>query len=138
MNSSLSSVDHEIKNIVVQVDNVENDIISIAKKFPSSVTYYIILFVVIILLNLLSVYLVYQIFKSFTELEFRSDKMVRKFNKKRYTSLHDDRNRFLVEDSETPPPTYDEYVKTADLYVKYHNDASNQCASPTVHEEHEY
>ncbi|EYC05016.1 hypothetical protein Y032_0084g1731 [Ancylostoma ceylanicum] len=34
-----------------------------------------------------------------------------------------------LENMETPPPTYDEYVKTADLYVKYHRNGNYSTTS---------
>ncbi|CAJ0591566.1 unnamed protein product [Cylicocyclus nassatus] len=120
LNDNLNDFDAEVNNAVGAVNGVSHDVINIFSYFPNEMVYYVILVLLIFALNFLCVYMVYYIYKWVLEKDLRFDKEVRRYRKKVYQIIGECRSQSALENIETPPPTYDEYVKTADLYVKYH------------------
>ncbi|RCN32594.1 hypothetical protein ANCCAN_21594 [Ancylostoma caninum] len=124
IDGKLNDFDAGVDNAVGKVNGVGQDITNIFKYFPGEAVYYTILVILILILNLLCVYMIYYIYKWIIESEIRFDKELRRYRKKVYRILDEERPSNSLENIETPPPTYDEYVKTADLYVKYHRNVN--------------
>ncbi|KIH57983.1 hypothetical protein ANCDUO_11820 [Ancylostoma duodenale] len=80
-----------VDNAVGKVNGVGQDITNIFKYFPGEPVYYTILVILIFILNLLCVYMVYYIYKWIIESEVRFDKELRRYRKKVYQILDEDR-----------------------------------------------
>ncbi|XGW03067.1 hypothetical protein V3C99_014793 [Haemonchus contortus] len=115
LNNKLGDFDDGVDNAVGKVNGVGLDIINIFKHFPGEALYYSLLITILVILNLLCLYMVYYIYKWIVERELRFDKELRKYRKKVYRLI--DENRVVTNPAniETPPPTYDEYISAADL-----------------------
>ncbi|KHJ80462.1 hypothetical protein OESDEN_19863, partial [Oesophagostomum dentatum] len=111
LNGKLTDFDNGVNNAVGKVDGVGQDIINIFSYFPNEMVYYSILVILIFGLNFLCVYMIYYIYRWVQERELRFDKEVRRYHKKVYRILNEKRPSTSLENIETPPPTYDEYVK---------------------------
>ncbi|ETN68776.1 hypothetical protein RB195_014705 [Necator americanus] len=124
INGKLNDFDAGVNNAVGKVNGVGRDITNIFQHFPNESVYYVVLVLLIFTLNILCMYMIYYIYKWIVEREVRFDREVRRYRKKIYQILDATRTSNSLETLETPPPTYDEYVKTADLYVKYHRNGN--------------
>ncbi|WKY11372.1 hypothetical protein Q1695_003159 [Nippostrongylus brasiliensis] len=119
LNAKLTGFDNGVDNVVGKVNGIGNDVINIFKHFPNEAIYYTILVMLLVVLNLCCLYMIYYIYQWIVEREIRFDKEVR-------------RTTHGLEHIETPPPTYDEYVRATDLYAKFHSNGvyTSALASP--------
>ncbi|KAL6741949.1 hypothetical protein Aduo_015154 [Ancylostoma duodenale] len=126
VHAALYKFNNQLDGILKNINGKLNDFDA---GFPGEAVYYTILVILILILNMLCVYMIYYIYKWIIESEVRFDKELRRYRKKVYQILDEDRPSNSLENIETPPPTYDEYVKTADLYVKYHRNGNYSTTS---------
>ncbi|WKY11371.1 hypothetical protein Q1695_003159 [Nippostrongylus brasiliensis] len=133
LNAKLTGFDNGVDNVVGKVNGIGNDVINIFKHFPNEAIYYTILVMLLVVLNLCCLYMIYYIYQWIVEREIRFDKEVRRYRKKVYRMVEDrSRTTHGLEHIETPPPTYDEYVRATDLYAKFHSNGvyTSALASP--------
>ncbi|VDL74376.1 unnamed protein product [Nippostrongylus brasiliensis] len=121
-----SQLDTILQNLNVKLTGFDNG-------FPNEAIYYTILVMLLVVLNLCCLYMIYYIYQWIVEREIRFDKEVRRYRKKVYRMVEDrSRTTHGLEHIETPPPTYDEYVRATDLYAKFHSNGvyTSALASP--------
>ncbi|KAK6048976.1 hypothetical protein COOONC_13519 [Cooperia oncophora] len=114
LNGNLGDFDNGVDNAVGKVNGVGQDIINIFNHFPGKAVYYSILVMILVILNLCCLYMIYYIYRWVLERDLRFDKELRRYKKKVYRLIDENKVTTSLENIETPPPTYDEYVRTAD------------------------
>ncbi|KAK6030036.1 hypothetical protein OSTOST_03838 [Ostertagia ostertagi] len=112
LNGNLGDFDNGVENAVGKVNGVSQDVINVFTYFPDGAVYYSVLVTLLVLLNISCLYMVYYIYRWIVERDLRLDKELRRYRKKVYRLIDDNRMTTSLENIETPPPTYDEYVRT--------------------------
>ncbi|CAI2354776.1 unnamed protein product [Caenorhabditis sp. 36 PRJEB53466] len=139
MNFGLGVFDQHVNMVVSKVNDVQNRINSQLTVFPGQWLYLLILlFVALILLGLVG-YLLFYIatfvlnrHDRYEEYRMWYLKSVMKQNVDDWEEDDEFAEGFYsaAQSEDTPPPTYSEYVQTADLYANYHDEVEAQRGPP--------
>ncbi|PAV76267.1 hypothetical protein WR25_02186 [Diploscapter pachys] len=87
MDNILGGFDNKVLGVVDKVNQIGDQTTSFMNHFPSSIAYLLTIFLVVIVLNLLSVWLIYYIYLFINEREIRFDRQVRLYRKQIYRML---------------------------------------------------
>uniref|UniRef100_A0A8R1EPT3 Uncharacterized protein n=1 Tax=Caenorhabditis japonica TaxID=281687 RepID=A0A8R1EPT3_CAEJA len=135
MNFGLGVFDQHVNMVVRQVNDVQNRVTARLTVFPNHWLYMLMLFLVITILLGLVGYLLYYIanyilnrHNRFEEYRMWYLKNVMKRNVDEFEEDDEFADGFYSAgmSDDTPPPTYSEYVQTADLYANYHDEIEAQ------------
>ncbi|CAO4376045.1 unnamed protein product [Caenorhabditis nigoni] len=134
MNFGLGVFDQHVNMVVGKVNDVQNNVNSKLTLFPSEWVYlFVLMFIVLILLGLVG-YLLYYIVNYILNRHDRYEEYRMWYLKNVMKQDIDDdweeddefAEGFYSLSDDTPPPTYSEYVQTADLYANYHDEVEAQ------------
>ncbi|KAF1752050.1 hypothetical protein GCK72_018604 [Caenorhabditis remanei] len=133
MNFGLGVFDQHVNMVVGKVNDVQNNVNSKLTLFPSEWVYlFVLMFIVLVLLGLVG-YLLYYIVNYILNRHDRYEEYRMWYLKNVMKQDIDDWEEddefaegFYSLSDDTPPPTYSEYVQTADLYANYHDEVEAQ------------
>ncbi|CAB01128.3 Protein anoxia up-regulated-like [Caenorhabditis elegans] len=133
MNFGLGVFDQHVNMVVRQVNDVQNNVNSKLTLFPSEWLYLLVLMLIVLILLGLVGYLLYYIVNYILNRHDRYEeyrmwylKNVMKQDDVDWEEDDEFAEGFYSLSDDTPPPTYSEYVQTADLYANYHDEVEAQ------------